>query len=350
MKYNILIILMLTLSLQSCLDQPEIDTSSIDGEWSIPVNEVFDGGPGRDGIPAIDNPQLLPNSEVNTITDDQLVIGYFDGTTAVAYPHDILDWHEIVNQDLNDQSFAVTYCPLTGTGIGWNRMINGAKTTFGVSGLLYNTNLIPFDRSTDSNWSQMLLASVNGELRDEDVEIVPMIETTWSTWLSMYPETLVLSRNTGFDRSYGVYPYGDYLSNDDNLLFPISVDDDRLRRKERVHGVIIDGQAKVYRLESFFQETTITDEFKGQKLLIVGSAERNFINSFYLNDEQAENLSFQIVTNGEGLLTDNEGNIWNIFGNAISGPRAGQQLENTTSYMGFWFAWGTFYPDAEIFR
>jgi hypothetical protein len=133
-------------------------------EWLIPRNQVLDGGPGKDGIPALQNPVFISANEATYLSDNDLVLGFVDGEDARAYPHSILDWHEIVNDDINNESVAVIYCPLTGTGIGWDRVVKGKKTTFGVSGLLYNSNIIPYDRDTDSNWSQLLLQSVNGTL------------------------------------------------------------------------------------------------------------------------------------------------------------------------------------------
>ena len=135
--------------------------------WSIPSNQVFDGGPGKDGIPALVNPAMVSSVQANYLTDNDLVIGFKVGDDVRAYPHQILDWHEIINDVVGEQPLAITYCPLTGTGIGWNRVISGNTTTFGVSGLLFNTNLIPYDRSTDSNWSQMKLECVNGQLIGE---------------------------------------------------------------------------------------------------------------------------------------------------------------------------------------
>ena len=226
------------------------------GIWLIPSDQVFDGGPGKDGIPALENPLKISNPQF--LTDFDLVIGYYDGSDAVAYPHVILDWHEIINDELNGFPFAITYCPLTGTGIGWDRKIDGVITTFGVSGLLYNNNLIPYDRKTDSNWSQMRNECVNGELIGNPIPTFTVVETSWRTWKAMFPDTKVVSTNTGFSRQYGVYPYGDYKTNHRNLIFPLNPDDARLDRKERVHGVIINGEAKVYRFSTFLNDQILT--------------------------------------------------------------------------------------------
>ncbi len=171
----------------SCADSDPLAGSQGGGsnsnEWLIPQNEVRDGGPGKDGIPSLTTPSFVDNATADAfMLDNDLILAVKVGSEVRGYPHPILDWHEIVNDVMGDNKFAVTYCPLTGTGIGWNRVVNGEETTFGVSGLLYNTNLIPYDRKTDSNWSQMRNECVNGELMGDDADLVHMVEMSWSTW------------------------------------------------------------------------------------------------------------------------------------------------------------------------
>ncbi len=309
-------------------------------EWSIPIQDVLDGGPGRDGIPALENPNLINVSEVTFLADSDLVIGYKSGSDVRAYPHVILDWHEIINDNVGATSVAITYCPLTGTGIGWNRVINGAETTFGVSGLLYNTNLIPFDRATGSNWSQILNESVNGDLIGSKAAIVPLLETTWGVWKTLYPDSKVVSTNTGFSRTYGTSPYGDYNTNNTRFLFPVEKDS-RLPLKERVYAVINESKAKAYRFSDFSQGAVIKDNFEGNNYLVVGNA--NFILAFLL-DADTENLDFTyIYDDTELMLEDNEGNVWNVFGEAVSGSRMGQLLKPAVAFKGFWFSIPAFY-------
>lgn len=332
------IVLLYSCSTSNTNDGNNSPTSS--AEWSIPISEVLDGGPGKDGIPALVNPNFTNAQGVNYLNDTDLVIGFKNGNDVRAYPHAILDWHEIVNDNINDVSVAVTYCPLTGTGIGWNRIINGVETTFGVSGLLYNTNLIPYDRATDSNWSQILNESVNGTLIGVKADLIGLFETDWQTWRSMYPNTQVLSSNTGFSRTYGISPYGDYNTNNDRFLFPVPKDT-RLPLKERVHAIISETDAKVYRFSDFQSNNIIRDSFKGENYLIVGNP--NFIVSFNLAGDVSI-LNFEYVHNGsEILLNDNEGNQWNVFGEAVSGPRQGYFLGDSSSFMGFWFSIPAFY-------
>lgn len=330
----------------SCSGNNNVDSK---GPWLIPADEVFDGGPGRDGIPALESPEKIPASEATYLPDAELVLGYYDGVNAVAYPLLILDWHEIINDDIGDFPLTITYCPLTGTGIGWDRTLNGKATTFGVSGLIYNNNLIPFDRETASNWSQQRLDCVNGELINTKIKTFQIVETRWDNWKSMYPDTKVLSLNTGHNRSYGVYPYGDYKTNAANLLFPLAIDDKRLHRKERVHGIIVKGDAKVYRFGSFSVQTSlINDIIDGEEVVVVGNLPRNFIVSFYSKLEDGTTLNLSAVDENDIILEDNQGNKYNIFGYAVAGPLAGKRLKRTESFIGYWFSWGVFYPGADI--
>ena len=320
-------------------------------EWLIPVSEVFDGGPGKDGIPSIDNPQFASVDEVTFLRDDDLVLRFADNDDVRAYSHRILDWHEIVNDDINDHSLAVIYCPLTGTGIGWNRLINGTKTTFGVSGLLYNSNIIPYDRFTDSNWSQLMHLSVNGELIGRKAQTYYLIETSWETWKKLYPTSQILSLNTGFSRNYDRYPYGNYKTNN-NLIFPVSNSDDRLHNKERVLAVFVNEKARVYRFESFGQDLSIVnDEFLSKKLLIAGSNNLNLMVAYHRELTDGTILTFEAVQNElPTILLDNEGTKWDVFGRAISGPREGENLKAVTQMMGYWFSFAAFYPEVEIFE
>lgn len=318
-------------------------------DWLIPQNNVLDGGPGKDGIPALDAPNFIKVDQVDFLDDDDLVIGFKVGDEVRAYPHPILDWHEIINDEVGNIRVAITYCPLTGTGIGWDRDLDSGTTTFGVSGLLYNTNLIPYDRGTDSNWSQMLLQAVQGEMAGTSIKTHQVLETSWKTWQKLYPQSKVVSTDTGWSRNYDRYPYGDYRTNNNALFFPVSVNDQRLPAKERVLGIVTERKAaKAYRFNSFPQTGVgiRKDVFSGSNLILVGSQEHNFLQAYV----QPDDLAFEAIQDElPVVMQDNEGNRWNLFGEAISGPRAGQQLEETRSFIGYWVAWGAFYEGLEIY-
>lgn len=320
------------------------------GEWLIPDDEVFDGGPGKDGIPAITNPKFTGPEEAQYLTGTDLILGLVKDGVARAYPHNILDWHEIVNDSFDDLLMAVIYCPLTGTGTGWNRRVLGSITTFGVSGLLYNSNLIPYDRETDSNWSQILLKAVNGPLKGTNAETFNLFETSWATWTSMYPETLVLSENTGYNRNYRLSSYDDYKTSS-AILFPVNNSDDRLNGKERVLGVLVDDKAKAYRFEKFGASISLVhDTLNGKDLVIAGSQEKNFIVAFRRDTRSGRTLQFTAVENSlPVIIQDDEGTLYDVFGNAVDGPGKGLHLRTVTQFMGYWFAWAAFYPEIELY-
>lgn len=315
--------------------------------WSIPVAQVLDGGPGRDGIPSVQNPSFTEASSVDFLNDNDLIIGFKNGNDVRGYPHIILDWHEIINDNIGDKSVAITYCPLTGTGIGWGRIIDGKETTFGVSGLLYNTNLIPFDRETSSNWSQILNESVNGDLLGKKASLSMLVEMDWKTWKQMYPNSQIVNLSTGFQRTYGTSPYGNYSTENDFFLFPVSKDG-RLPLKERVLAIINDGNAKVYRFGNFTSENVITDSFKGRNYLVVGN--RDFMVAFEpINDHRSLEFTYIHDGNSDVLLQDDEGNEWDIFGNAISGSRTGERLKIPPAFMAYWFSVPAFY-ETDVFE
>lgn len=234
----------------------EFETPAVTPNWTIPTTNVYVGA-GLDAIPALDDPEFLQYRGRNYLDEEfyvkneDLVIGVKVGEVYRLYPIPLLNWHEIVNDEIDGLSLAITYCPLTGTSIVWNRNIDGQVSTFGVSGYLYNNNLIAYDRNSESVWSQMKTECINGVLLETKLETYPIVETTWANWKNIFSEPTVLSDNTGYGRDYTRFPYGDYDTDHNYLTFPIDFDDDRLPRKERVHGVVVGEEARVYRFGSF---------------------------------------------------------------------------------------------------
>lgn len=321
----------------------------ISGDWLIPKKEIYDGGPSKDGIAALTNPLFLSANEASYLTESDLVIGVKIKDEIRAYPHFILDWHEVINDDINGTLFAVTYCPLTGSAVAWGRVVGSETTTFGVSGLLYNSNLIPYDRATNSHWSQMRLQCVNGERKGEFAVIHPIIETNWKTWRTMYPGTKVISHQTGYSRPYGFYPYGDYRTSND-LLFPVSNRDSRLSPKERILSVFIGEKTRAYRINSFVDSINLlNDSLNNVPIVVAGSRRYNFAAALERRLQDGTVLSFSPLQSSLPLLmTDREGTKWDVWGKAVEGPRAGLELKSIRSYISYWFALASFYPHAEI--
>ncbi len=352
--------LLLTVLVTACFSKEEPRRSTgtiiIDEGWLIPQSSVIDSGLGFDGIPALEEPLMVDAATVDYLDANDLVIGFFTGESYRVYPHKILDWHEIINDRADKLHFSINYCPLTGTGMVWDMFLNGERSTYGVSGLLYNSNLMPYDRRTQSLWSQMLMRCIKGERAGEEPEYHAVVETTWETWQKLYPNSSVTSINTGFVRPYNVYPYinqitfADYRV-DEFLISPIDKDDRRLHRKERVLGVNINDEAKVYRFSSFGDPISIiSDKFQGKELVIVGSKKLKFILSFFADIDDQTLVFEPIIDDLPNILRDNEGNVWDVFGYATDGPRTGQQLGIPKSNMGYWFAWGAIFEGAEIFE
>jgi hypothetical protein len=169
---------------------------------AIPVDEIMSGGPPRDGIPALTNPAFEPVDDVEWLRPQDRLLALKRGDEAKAYPLRILNWHEIVNDELAGEPIVVTYCPLCGTGMAFDPHVGDQRLEFGVSGLLYNSDVLMYDRQTESLWSQIEREAVTGALRGERLELEPLVHTTWAHWREQNPNGLVLSRDTGHRRDY----------------------------------------------------------------------------------------------------------------------------------------------------
>ena len=333
------------------------DDTPLIGGFLVPPSEIFDGGPGPDGIPAIQSPLFTNNFVLTDIQPDNLVIGVKIGNNARAYPHSIMDYHEIVNDRFSfdglNRDVSLSYCPLTGSAVLWKSFLGSADTSFGVSGLLYNSNLILYDRETQSLWSQMLEQAISGEETRRIPDKLQVVETTWETWLEMYPQTLLLMIEASeFNFPYDRYPYGTYRT-DSSLQFPVNNSDDgRLHRKERVLGINVGGSSKVYPVSRFAAGVSVVNDRVGDMdVVATGSAGQNFAVIYNRQLEDCTTLEFSPVENQlPVIMVDNEGNQWDVFGTALSGPRTGTQLQKTNSYIAYWLAWTAFFPGADIYQ
>lgn len=321
----------------------------VSSEWLVPQSKVVDGGPGPDGIPSIDNPQFDTIADSEPMNPRELVIGIRIGNEYKAYPHAIMNWHEIVNDGPDSEPVTMSYCPLTGSAVAWRGDPSHSNPDFGTSGLLYNSNLILYDRETSSLWAQMRQQSINGVRIREFPEQIQVIETTWETWVTMYPDSLIMNENTGAIRDYTDYPYGSYLTNT-GLLFPVDNVDTRMHPKERVLGISEGTTSKVFQLAGFGSTTvTINEQFGSMQIVVVGNSASNFGAIYDRTMSDGTILNFTPI-DGQlpNVMRDDEGNVWDIFGDAVSGPRAGQQLGRTNSYIAMWFAWATFFPSTSV--
>lgn len=248
---------------------------------SIDLSEILSGGPGKDGIPALSQASFV-NIEEAQVDDDVLgVLVEIDGQKRY-YPYNILVWHEIVNDSIGDKNFAVTFCPLCGTAIVFDRQVDGQILDFGVSGLLYESNLLMYDRQTESLWSQAGLEAVVGDYTGTELKVLRMQLIPFSKVKKDYPDSKILSRDTNYEFDYDFYPYRRYNESDE-LYFPVSVNDMKFKPKELMFVVpysglsvafpykhLEDGQKKVLqiedkRLEAFKNDDIVVVTIDGQE-------------------------------------------------------------------------------------
>ena len=311
----------------------------------VPLDKIKSGGPPKDGIPSIDNPKFAPVSESQFVPDTTFVIGLDINGEKRAYPLFIMVWHEIVNDSVGGVPVAVTYCPLCFTNQVFERVIDGKEVEFGTSGKLYNSNLVMYDRLTDSYWSQALGVAITGELTGYELKRIPFDVISWADWKTLHPDTLVLTTETGHIRSYGVDPYGDYYT-DPRILFPVEHEDDRMHTKELILGFHESDVYKAYKQDDVESAIVINDIFNNKPMMLV---------SLFSGDSRAFDrtvndkvLTFDFVDN---VIIDLESKSkWNYDGVATSGSMEGIQLVRLPFNPGFWFQWVAFHPDTEVYE
>ena len=330
---------------------PESPTGANQDECFIPPNEIVNGGPGKDGIPALTNPELVGADAVSYLNDEDRIIGMFINGVAVALPHNILWWHEIINYSTDEDGVAITYCPLTGSSIVFDRSVIGGAE-FGVSGLLYNNNLIMYDRNeTESLWSQMITGSGCESNENPVVPTVSHVEMTWAGWKMLHPDTRVIAGETGFPRNYEQYPYGNYEElNNVDFLFRQPELDRRRPPKERVLGIPDgEGGAQTYPfglLDQGGEKFLVRDVFQGEEIAILWNRSFSAATAFYLRTDQGSvNLQLE---NGQFVDADT-GSTFTVDGWSTSGEREGERLQPVDeAYVAFWFAWPAFHPETTI--
>ena len=321
---------------------------------------------GADQIQPIDEPQFESVSEADgRIADLEPVIVFVENGDARAYSLAILMWHEIVNDTVGGRPVTVTFCPLCNAAIVFDRTIDGQEFTFGTSGNLRNSDLVMWDRQTSSWWQQFTGEAIVGEMAGKQLEFLPSQVTSWADFKEAYPDGQALAE-TG-SRSYGQNPYVGYDSNSRPFLFvdengaPANVDP-RLFAVERVLGVNIGGEAVAYPFEALYDARLVSDTVGGQEIVIFfqpgqlsaldGTVIENSkdVGSAAAFDPNLDGQSLTFSYDG-GVITDNEtGSRWNIFGQAISGPLEGGQLEQILAYPHFWFAWAAFSPETAVWE
>lgn len=313
----------------------------------VPLDKIVSGGPPPDGIPSIDNPKFVSIQEAGKfLQDGELVVGVNINGDIRAYPLQILVWHEIVNDNVGGSPVAVTYCPLCFTNQVFNRTVNGQTVQFGTSGKLYNSNLVMYDRTSNSLWSQALGQAIAGKHSGVKLDKIPFDVAFWKEWKQLYPDTKVLSRDTGSTRPYGADPYGNYYTNND-LFFPVSNKDDRLGLKEIVVGLENGVQYKAYRLQQIEDTRVINDEIYGKSITLfsIYPAMVRVFDSIV----DGQKLDFRYDKNSTKITDKQSGSEWNLEGIAIEGPMKSKHISRLPFDEGFWFEWVAFHPETDVY-
>jgi len=270
---------------------------------SVDLSDLRQGCPARDCIPSIDNPKYVSADEAAHVADDELVITLSYKGQYRAYPSKILDHHEIVNDTIAGDPLAITWCPLCGSAVGIERTVGGTVTEFGVSGVLYNSDLVLYDRATETLWDQIEAKGVVGIMTDVELTLVPVSMSKWAKWRDKHPDTLILSTDTGFEYDYSQDRYAEYRGST-QLFMPVSASDERVHAKTVVFGFDLASGSVAY-AESVLKE----DGSYGHDL----------------NGEEAV-----ITLHDDGKVT------------MLRGDKTHHPIRV------FWFAWYTFHPETDL--
>jgi len=285
----------------------EIKTTPGGVKYIVDPDKIVSGGPSKDGIPSIDNPRFVSVEEADQwIEDNELVLAInYKGVKRV-YPLQIMVWHEIVNDRIAGDPILITYCPLCGSGIAYERAIDGEEVEFGTTGKLYNSNLVMYDRKTDTYWSQIEGKAILGELAGKKLTPISMDTVVWRDWKEAHPESEVLSQDTGFVRAYGRDPYGSYYE-DSFVFYPVDARDDRIHPKTVVFGIEVNGTYKAYREDDLKELGTVEDVVEGVHIR--------------LERDEAGVVTITNTDTGEEIVKERD----------------------------FWFAWYAFHPDTTVY-
>jgi hypothetical protein len=358
----------------STQDRPSIAGSEVwktdFSKHTVPFEEFASGGPPKDGIRSVDNPSFITIREAEGwLADrDPVAVVNLDGETR-AYPLSILIWHEIVNDEIGGRPVSVTYCPLCNTTIAFDREFRGRILDFGTTGRLRHSDLVMYDRQTETWWQQATGEGLVGEYAGEQLAFVPVTVMSWRDLKEQRPSARVLSRDTGFSRAfterYGTNPYEGYDrgSGPWRRFFRFGREDRRLPAMERIVALEHNGEHLALPF-SLLAEERVASVRVGDLDVVVfwapGTASAVDNSTIALGRDVGSSSTFSPELGGRSLTFDPAGDglfqdretrsTWNLSGRATTGPAAGAQLTEIVHGNHFWFAWAVFRPETEIWR
>ena len=331
---------------------------------TVPYSEIRSGGPSKDGIPAIDKPTFIHADEADSwLKAVEPVILLKVGKDVRAYPLQILIWHEIINDVVGDLPLTITFCPLCNTAIVFERTFEGKILDFGATGRLRYSNLIMYDRQTETWWQQANGEAIAGKYAGLQLEFYPAAIISWQEFKSSHPEGMILSRETGFNRSYGQNPYAGYDDvNNPPFLYDGPQTPDVLPPVARALTIDLNGEAVAFPYD-ILEDVHVVNDAIGDKPIVIfwsaGTASALDASSIaggrdvgsataYSSYLDRFELKFEFV-NGR-ILDQETGSEWNMLGQAVAGELAGKQLSPVVAINHFWFSWAVFKPETRIYQ
>ena len=331
---------------------------------SIPYTEILSGGPPKDGIPAIDDPKFVIVGDADSwLGDKEPVVFLQIGEDARAYPLQILTWHEIVNDTVGGVPVVVTFCPLCNTAISFERTVDGQVLDFGTTGRLRYSNLVMYDRPTESWWQQATGEAIAGEFTGQQLVFRPATIIAWEEFKANYPDGKVLSRETGYTRSYGSNPYVGYDNiNNSPFLYRGPQTPGVLPAVARVLTVDLNGEAVAYPFD-ILQNLGVVNDAVGDEQVVVfwqpGTASAldagtiaggRDVGAAAAFSRQIDLQELIFIYQGGRILDEQTGSQWDVFGRAVGGELAGARLDPVVSVNHFWFSWAAFKPETRIYQ
>ncbi len=335
------------------------------GKHSVPYSEILSGGPPKDGIPAIDDPKFVTVEEADAwLKPVEPVIFLQIGDDARAYPIQIFMWHEIVNDTVGDVPVVITFCPLCNTAIAFERTAAGGQVfDFGTTGRLRYSNLIMYDRQTETWWQQATGEAIVGELTGAQLVFRPAAIISWADFKANYPDGKVLSRDTGFTRPYGDNPYVGYDDvNRPPFLYRGPETPGELPPVARVLTVDLNGEAVAYPYDILQQMSVVNDTVGGTEVVVLwaagtasaldgdtvaGGRDVGAANAY---EPELDGQTLTFALDGSKIVDNETGSEWDVLGQAVNGPLTGKQLTPVVAVNHFWFSWAAFKPETRIYQ
>ena len=342
----------------------EAEFSTDFSRHNVDYAEILSGGPPKDGIPSVDDPQFISAEEAGSwLQAQEPVIFLRIGDDARAYPLQILVWHEIVNDVVDGRPVLVTFCPLCNTAIAFERTVDGRVLDFGTTGRLRYSNLIMYDRQTETWWQQANGEAIAGELTGTRLEFLPAAIISWEDFQEAYPQGKVLSTETGTFRAYGQNPYVGYddVSNTP-FLYRGPETPGQLRPMTRVLAMERNGDVVAFPYGTLEELRLVNESVGGEDLVVLwesgtasaldssGIAFGRDVGSANAFSRLVDDVSLTFALDGSDFVDEQTGSRWTILGVATEGPLAGRRLEPIVAVNHFWFSWVAFQPDTRVYR